>query len=306
MSNSPLTGYDNRDAVSGQRDEEVFLYDATANRLACASCNPTGARPVGVLDPGVSNALLQVDNIGAWGQLGGGGEHTLAGSLVGWNDMYDVASYEPRYVMDSGRLFFNSPDALVPQDTNGLEDVYEYEPPGVGSCARENTDFSEVSGGCVDLISSGQASEESAFMDASEGGNDVFFTTNAKLVIEDYDNASDMYDAHVCTSAAPCRAEPVSPPECTSGDSCKAAPSPQPAIFGATPSATFSGVGNVAAASSGVVVSKSLTRAQKLARALRVCHKKKGKKRAVCERLARKSYGAKKSGKAKTTRKGNR
>ncbi len=306
MSNSPLTGYDNRDAVSGQPDEEVFLYDATSNRLSCASCNPTGARPVGVLDHGVSNALLQVDNSGAWGQLGGGGEHWLAGSLVGWNRMYDRSSYEPRYVMDSGRLFFNSPDALVPQDTNGLEDVYEYEPLGVGSCARENAGFSEVSGGCVDLISSGQASEESAFMDASEGGNDVFFTTNAKLVLEDYDNASDMYDAHVCTSTEPCRAEPVSPPECTSGDSCKAAPSPQPAIFGATPSATFSGVGNVAAASSGVVVSKSLTRAQKLARALRVCHKKKGKKRAVCERLARKSYGAKKSGKAKTTRRGNR
>ncbi len=52
MSNSPLTGYDNRDAVSGQRDEEVFLYDAASNHLVCASCNPTGARPVGVFDQG--------------------------------------------------------------------------------------------------------------------------------------------------------------------------------------------------------------------------------------------------------------
>ena len=38
------------DAVSGQPDEEVYLYDAVANRLVCVSCNPTGARPVGVLD----------------------------------------------------------------------------------------------------------------------------------------------------------------------------------------------------------------------------------------------------------------
>ncbi len=28
MSERPLTGYDNTDAVSGQPDEEVFLYDA--------------------------------------------------------------------------------------------------------------------------------------------------------------------------------------------------------------------------------------------------------------------------------------
>ncbi len=306
MSNSPLTGYDNHDAVSGQRDEEVFLYDAASNRLTCASCNPTGARPVGVLDQG----LLLVDSEEAWcGSCGGhgGSNHWLAGSLVGWDNQFNRASYQPRYVTDSGRLFFNSPDALVAQDTNGLEDVYQYEPTGVGGCTGENAGFSDVSGGCVSLISSGQSSAESAFMDASESGDDVFFVTESKLVSEDYDNAYDMYDAHVCTSAEPCRAEPVSPPECTSGDSCKAAPSPQPTIFGATPSATFSGVGNVATASSGVVVSKSLTRVQKLARALRVCRKKKGrKKRAVCERQARKSYGAKQSGKAKATRKGNR
>ena len=49
MSERSLTGYDNRDAVSGQPDEEeVYLYDASTGHLACASCNPTGARPVGI------------------------------------------------------------------------------------------------------------------------------------------------------------------------------------------------------------------------------------------------------------------
>ena len=50
MSDEELTGYDNRDAVSGEPDEEVYLYDAVADKLVCASCNPTGARPAGILN----------------------------------------------------------------------------------------------------------------------------------------------------------------------------------------------------------------------------------------------------------------
>jgi hypothetical protein len=43
---------------------------------------------------------------------------------------------------------------------------------------------------------------------------------------------------------------------------------------------------------------KTLTRAQKLALALKACHKKKGAKRASCERLARRKYApVKKKGK---------
>jgi hypothetical protein len=47
MSQRRLTSADNRDAASGQADEEVYLYDADSQRLVCASCDPTGARPVG-------------------------------------------------------------------------------------------------------------------------------------------------------------------------------------------------------------------------------------------------------------------
>ena len=50
MSLVSLTGYDNTDAVSGQPDLEVYLYDAGSGRLVCVSCNPTGARPVGQED----------------------------------------------------------------------------------------------------------------------------------------------------------------------------------------------------------------------------------------------------------------
>jgi hypothetical protein len=66
MSERSLTGYDTLDAVSGQPDEEVYLYDAVSNRLICASCDPTGARPVGVFDDRDSKEALLADLDTAW------------------------------------------------------------------------------------------------------------------------------------------------------------------------------------------------------------------------------------------------
>lgn len=306
MSNRSLTGYDNVDAVSGLPDEEVYLYDASTARLVCASCNPTGARPVGVFDEHPSELL--VDRHKSWTSTYSTNNHWLAGSVPGWDEIGDGASYQPRYLSDDGRLFFDSPEALVPQDTNGLEDVYEYEPPGVGSCGSADATFSERLDGCVNLISSGTSSAESAFFDASENGEDVFFVTSSRLTASDYDTNYDLYDARVCSAASPCAAAPVTSPPCTSGDSCKAAPSPQPEIFGPAPSATFSGTGNVTALPAARTVKpKSLTRAQKLARALKACrNEKSAKKRAACDRQARKSNATRRTGKAKTTRKGDR
>ena len=224
MSERSLTGYDNRDASSGEPDEEVFLYDEETGRLRCASCDPTGARPDG-LYTGSEQVLMDPFYVwqGRW----------IAATIPGWTQ----SRYQSRYLSNEGRLFFNSSDALVPQATNGKADVYEYEPQGIGSCARE--------GGCVSLISSGTSAEESTFMDASANGDDVFFRTASPLVAQDYDTAFDVYDAHVCSAGEPCTTAPVSPPPCTSGDSCKAPPMLQPAIFGAPASATFSGAGNV-------------------------------------------------------------
>jgi len=244
-----LTGYDNRDAVSGKPDQEVYLYDAFTGHLVCASCNPTGARPVG----------KQLDNEHATEAFLGGERawesnkeaHWLAAILPGWTEIGNgVSLYQPRYLSDSGRLFFNSDDALVPQDVNGTWDVYEYEPPGVPegehACTSASATFSGRSGGCVGLISSGTSARESAFLDASEGGGDVFFLTSARLLPQDFDTALDVYDAHECTGASPCFPSPaVQPPPCGTADSCKAAQTPQPSIFGEPSSATFNGQGNV-------------------------------------------------------------
>ncbi len=308
MSNRSLTGYDNTDAVSGQPDEEVYEYDAQTGALVCASCDPTGARPEGVDDSGTEVPLL-VDRQAIWTSKESAAgypqfNHWLAGSVPGWVQLnFNLpATHQPRYLSDSGRLFFDSPVGLVPRDTNKLEDVYEWEPEGVGGCTSMTSSATDVyvkeiagspDGGCVGLISSGTSSGESAFFDASENGDDVFFDTTAKLTSEDEDKAYDLYDAHVCTVEVPCKPAPVSPPPCDSGDSCKAAPSPQPAIFGAPPSATFNGAGNVAPAPTSST-SKRTTKAleckkgRKLSRGKCVKSKKKTKaKKASNHRRAR-------------------
>lgn len=236
MSDRPLTGFDNRDAASGRRDEEVFLYEDGTRRLVCASCNPTAARPHGIASQGELN-LLDRQNIwrGRW--LAGALPEPDASSL-------GVVVYDPRLLSASGRLFFNSVDALAPQDANGTTDVYEYEPAGVGSCTTASPGYSASQGGCIGLTSSGIASEESVFLDASESGNDVFFLTAGKLVAGDTDNAYDVYDAHVCGSGWECPTPAAVTPPCTNTASCRVAPGPQPSVFGAPPSATFSGAGN--------------------------------------------------------------
>jgi hypothetical protein len=302
MSDRSLTGYDNRDAKSGMPDEEVYLYSAATGKVVCSSCDPSGARPVGVEYKKLSDRLVGGDRVWPEGQW-------LAANVPAWTPYrLEFALYQSRYLSDSGRLFFNSSDALVPQDTNGNEDVYEYEPSGVGSCTSLSATFSAGSGGCVGLISSGVAFGESAFLDASETGGDVFFLTKERLVSQDVDTALDVYDAHECVADSSCPSQ--SPPpkeECGSAASCRAAPATQPSLYGAPSSATFSGTGNVASsvrpAEKPAEKPKPLTRAQKLARALGVCRKDRSKhKRVECERLARRRYGPVKSSKASAGR----
>jgi hypothetical protein len=306
MSQLELTGYDNRDAVSGVPDEEVYLYEAEGEsgtgKLVCASCDPTGARPVGVEYDKLS--LVAGDRVWQPNQW-------LAANIPGWT-AYALgrALYQSRYLSNEGRLFFNSSDALAPQDINGNEDVYEYEPSGVGDCSVSSLTFSSGSSGCVGLISSGTAIGESSFLDAGgmgvggEEGEDVFFLSGEKLVSQDVDTAFDVYDAHVCSSLSLCVSSPVAPPQCVTADACRVSPTPQPSSFGPPASATFTGAGNVSAFQPVVKLkskSKPLTSAQKLARALNACKREKGKgKRIVCERRARKRYRVKRAGKATT------
>ena len=297
MSDRSLTGYDNHDAVSGEPDEEVFLYHAAAGggegTLVCASCNPSGGRPHGV----------QVETSGGRFGLAGGGagvwlsSQWLAANVPAWTSNF----YQSRYLSDSGRLFFNSSDALVPQDTNATEDVYEYEPPGseeapVGdSCTVGSPTYDPHSGGCVGLISSGLSPGESAFLDASGTGDDVFFLTTAQLSSQDRDTALDVYDAHACTTGSPCPPPPPTPQPACEGDACQTTVQPPADV---TPgSLTFQGPGNQTPVVESKPPPKPLTAAQlraaKLKKALKACRRKHNPRtRARCEKAARKAYGA--------------
>ena len=300
MSDRSLTGYDNHDALSARPDEEVFLYRAGAGEgeqgsLVCASCNPTGGRPHGV-------EFSQLETEGGRLGLAGGGtlwprSQWLAANIPTWTNQF----HQSRYLSDSGRLFFNSSDALAPQDTNNTEDVYQYEPPaGEGTppsdgCASGSPTFSAASGGCISLISSGSSPQESAFLDASETGQDSFFLTTAKLSPSDHDSAIDVYDAHACTTGSPCPPPPATPQPACEGDACQTTVQPPADV---TPgSLTFQGPGNQTAPLTikPPVKPRPLTNAQKLAKALKACRKKHNKKRTVCEHAARKAFAARKA-----------
>jgi hypothetical protein len=312
MSDRELTGYENVDADPEARgpdkeknepahDEEVFLYDASTGRLVCASCNPEGHAPQGVFDTlhGGEGEGLVVDRPLVW-------EHRwLAGSIPGWTRYAELdAEHQSRYLSDDGRLFFNSADALVPQVRArtreesvegktlkvGVENVYEYEPQGIGSCGQD--------GGCVALISSGSSEHESAFLDASESGNDVFFLSDAELVAQETESGDDVYDARSCgtpETGACLPAPKIAAPGC-SGEECRPPVSAQPSFE--LPASLVSrssqpGEHPAGPASQKKTAPKPPTRAQKLAAALKTCHRLKPKKRRVaCERKARKAYGA--------------
>jgi len=204
------TGYDNLDGVSGQPSAEVYLYDAVEQELRCISCNPTGARPSGV-------------DIGPfWG----------AARIQGWEFFF----HQPRVLSDDGsRVFFESHEALVPRDTNGTWDVYQWEEPGKGSCSEADSTYGEAAGGCVDLISSGQSPAVSVFLDADPTGENVFIGTQSSLIGADY-GLNDVYDARVGGGFP----EPVRKGECVDGG-CQSPPAPPPDLTPASESSRGQG-----------------------------------------------------------------
>jgi hypothetical protein len=234
-SHLPLTGHLNA-------GPEIFVYDASTESLSCASCSPDG-------------------------------ESNAGANLPSFEDSYGI--YEPRYMLNDGRLFFTTAAALVPQDVNKQEDVYEWE------------------NGQVYLISAGTGSRPSIFGDASENGEDVFFTTSQALAPEDQDEITDMYDART-DGGFPS----PSVAQCASSGECEGSP-PSPPVFGPLGSATLSGVGDAVPPLATVLAPpkgtpKLLTRAEKLAKALRACRKDRAKsRRTSCEKQARARYGAK-------------
>ena len=175
---------------------ELYVYSADTETLACASCNPTG-------EPATS--------------------HASTGFRVPSSPAHTY-HFNRAISDDGGHVFFSTGDALLPEDTNGRQDAYQY----------------DVQTQELHLISSGTDPSDSYFLEASPDGRDVLFATRQRLSRWDVDTSIDVYDARV-NGGFP-EPPPVTAP--CSGDSCKPPP-PLPPGTPPTTSAGFSGPGNV-------------------------------------------------------------
>ncbi len=247
----PVVGYPHGYPNNGL--EEVYVYEAEGGGLFCVSCSRSGEAPP-------SNTY------GAAAFL-----------PVSW-----MKTEQPQVISDDGsRVFFNSAEPLVSQDTNGKLDVYEWERDGAGSCHESE--------GCVYLLSGGTSSSASWFLGASASGGDAFVISRADLTGNSGYEGFAVYDARVGG------VQPVAAPVCT-GSGCQGVPPAAP-IFATPASVTFAGVGNFPAPSTTVppqsksrakVKAKSKgVRARRLAGALRACERRRGRARSVCVARAR-------------------
>jgi hypothetical protein len=161
-SQASLTGYDNtvvEPAEPGERDNEIFLYEAAGNQLSCASCDPANTPPTAEVNDG---------------------DPSIPTPMTGQNAKSETPGYLTRSLSDDGAVFFDTRNRLLPADVNGPKfDVYEY------------------AGGSLRLISTGASPDNARFRDASASGDDVFFNTTQALVGRDSDNGVSLYDAHV-------------------------------------------------------------------------------------------------------------
>ncbi|HTT94813.1 MAG TPA: hypothetical protein VMF55_09075 [Solirubrobacterales bacterium] len=189
-----LAGSDNSEcavAVGGNEAHhcpQFYRYYAPTGELDCISCDPTGVQAVGA-------PSLMSENIGVNATFANGRKALLPANLSA----------------DGKAVFFQTPQALVAGDTNGVggcspgglatlygalpcQDVYEWEAasPSNASC-RE----AEANGGCLFLLSTGQEATPSFFGGADETGSNAFIFTKAQLVPVDTAGAMDIYDARV-------------------------------------------------------------------------------------------------------------
>jgi hypothetical protein len=221
-----LTDYDNEGVP------EFYLYRASEpGKISCLTCRPSGEAVNG--GPRLSSTTFPI--------------------IQPANLVQAVASRN--LSADGSRFFFETPEALIPTDTNGAGgcplagsqnypaclDVYEWEAPGFGQCKVESSSFSPLNDGCLYLISTGKSEFPSLFADASEEGKDVFFFTRQSLVGQDEDQLQDVYDARI-GGGLPAQNQ-ASPPRCEGAEACHG-PAQGPSSQGSPVTPTFVGPAN--------------------------------------------------------------
>jgi sugar lactone lactonase YvrE len=134
---------------------QVYRYSSESGAVICLSCNRNEV-------PNADAELQATFNTVV-------GAPTIATSRI------------PNVTDDGNTVFFETADALVPEDTDGRTDVYEWK-----------------NGGGTWLISSGRSAGDDHLFAMSTDGRDVFFKTGDALLPEDTAIGSEsIYDARV-------------------------------------------------------------------------------------------------------------
>lgn len=170
-----------------------YVYDAQSDEISCVSCGNQVSDAIGGIAPLTEMNLMQ------------------------------MGPNQRRYLSTEGHVFFATATKLVPEDTNGLVDVYVWQD------------------GEPRLVTSGRSSSGVRFADASADGSTVFFSTRDRLSAWDTDGRSDLYVARRGGGLPEPNARPV---EGCAGDACQGdvpAP-PAPPVLGTV---TFMGGGDV-------------------------------------------------------------
>ncbi len=239
--------------------QELYVYSADTGQLRCASCGQDSAS---------ATADAVVSPVGIPG-----------GAVPSWS--------RNRVLSDDGRyVFFSTANALVPRDTNGVSDAYEY----------------DTVTGQLHLLSSGTDPGDSYFVNASPSGSDAFIATRQRFVGWDVDGAYDLYDVRGGGGVP----EPTaSSSECV-GDACQGA-LPGPSVVGSPASAGLLGAGNVSPPVIGKPVVRKVSGAQRLSRALKACKRKpRGTRRKRCESQARARFGRNAAARRASTSRGGK
>jgi hypothetical protein len=188
---------------------QIYRYDAAEETLDCISCDPRETAAS-------SGASLQTVAV-----------------IEGAPEPLSVFALIPNLSSDGQRAFFQTSEALLPRDTDGVQDVYEWEADGQGSCS--------VAGGCLYLISSGESARDNYLYGASASGRDVFVWTTDLLLRRDADSTPSIYDARVnggfpeTEEEEPCEGEgcrpnlspPIAAPPRQSGPADEVEPTPK-------------------------------------------------------------------------------
>jgi hypothetical protein len=175
----------------------MYTYEPADDRLTCVSCIPTGAPPAGDTD----------------------------------------AAQNGMFMADDGRTFFSTKSTLVPFDTNGLIDVYEYVE-GRPQLISSGTSSQDEWGGGILIYPPMAVGLEGV----SRDGVDVYFSTFETLVARDGNGEFvKIYNAR--TGGGFPTAEP--PPPCKAADECHAGGSVGPAPPQVGTGAALGNTGNV-------------------------------------------------------------